>query len=211
MSLLCYCMIEQGGSVRLPATGVLAASLRTVEVPPVEIVVSEWPSSEPSGKEDAVERALEFHRVIQEIFQQVQLIQLRFPTIVESEAALRTSITPRAATCGEALQRFRDLVQMEIRLRAGVKAPAASGTEYLQNRQAQMYAVEQSGDKLREAAGSLVLEWRQRWSSSGMRCYALVPRERVADFRRALEAVSDGLTQRRLSGPWPPAEFMGEL
>lgn len=214
MPLLCYCIIEEGNTLSLPAQGVLAAPLRLVDVAPVQIVTSEWPPMPAPSQENAVERALEFHRVIHAIFEQVQVIQFRFPTTLEDEAALRGHIEARAAASAETLRRFRTVVQMEVRLRGTGPAAAAasgSGTEYLQSRRAEMRSLEQGADRLREAAGSIASEWRQRWSSAGLRCYALVERERVADFRRAFEATAGSAPQARVSGPWPPAEFMGDL
>jgi hypothetical protein len=214
MPLLCYCMIEEGVSVSMADDGILGSPLRLVDVAPVQVLVSEWPIMAEVSELASIERALEFHRVVHALLRQTQLVQLRFPTVVPDEAALRASIAPRAAACGEALRRFRDTVQMEVRLRYPGReavAPSASGTEYLQNRRAEMRGLEQSAERVREAAGPLAVEWRQRWSSAGLRCYALVQRNCVGGFRRQIEAKLGGVAQARISGPWPPAEFMGDL
>jgi hypothetical protein len=41
-----------------------------------------------------------------------------------------------------------------------------------------------------------------------MRCYALLRRDAVSSFQHAAEALSQNLPRTRLSGPWPPAEFL---
>ena len=88
-------------------------------------------------------------------------------------------------------------------------AATGSGTEYLLERQRRQRALADFGAELGTAVVSVVGEWRQRSIKSGLRCFALVERNRIPEFKERMRSISvpAGL-KVRVSGPWPVTEFL---
>jgi hypothetical protein len=215
MALLCYCVVRDDAPVVLPATGNGERPVQTVSVPPLVAVASPLPPGFAFAAATAVSDALEFHRVVESIFCQTDLIPFRFPTLQE-EAGLREHLWAKRARYEEWLRRFRGLVQMEVRVPAEKAAEerdtAISGTEYLRGRQAQLRRLESLAERVRTAVGPLATDWRQRVSASGVRAYALTSRGAVEAFAvKAGRVLAEPGCAARVGGPWPPTEFMGEL
>jgi hypothetical protein len=167
------------------------------------------------GTPEAMKQAaLQFHQVLREILAVTTPIPFRFPTLLEGDDAFEQHLAPEQEMYREALARVDGAVQYEITAtwadeqQADTAAPV-SGREYLQRRQqasARVAAVEQ---KLKSVTAESVREWRGRRERKTHRWFALVPRvcrERfVASLRTA--GGSEGV-RLRLSGPWPPSEFV---
>jgi hypothetical protein len=154
--------------------------------------------------------ALEFHRVLSEIFKSAAIIPFRFPTIFDSEEAWAEHLRERSTEYKALLEKFRDMVQMENRLTSpGLGTRLGSGTEYLKERQSTVRAIERFESDVHAILSSLVKDWRRRASKDGVRAFALVGRDRVAEFRNIMLAASvpDRLNVR-ISGPWPVSEFI---
>jgi hypothetical protein len=215
MALLCYCVFEDGAAVTLPTTGVGGSVLESISVPPVRGVASSLPAGFDSSGADKVKVALEFHGVVEHLFRQTDVIPFRFPTIVQRDAEFEEHLREKADRYEEVLRRFHGRVQMEVRIALGktaAGAPLVSGTEYLRGRQAEMHRLESLADSVHKGIGPLAVDWRQRVSGAGVRCYALVARESVERFRQNAGTVSlEAGGAARVSGPWPPTEFVGEL
>ena len=102
---------------------------------------------------------------------------------------------------------YRDLEQGSGEADAG----EVSGTKYLRARQKRLTMLESAAGILKSHAADFIQDWRQRSSSDHLRCFALVSREAVADFRHRMASaeISSDLTAR-ISGPWPAMEFFRE-
>jgi Gas vesicle synthesis protein GvpL/GvpF len=156
--------------------------------------------------------ALEFHQVTRELFRQAALIPFRFPATLASVAQIAAFMQEHAPAYRAALADFRDKVQMEIRIRPPeppAAGAASSGTKYLKDRAQRARRVERAIAACRAAVHEEVVDWRQRESSHGVRCFALVRRDAVSRFQQQVQRVrlEDDLTAT-LSGPWPPTEFL---
>ena len=83
------------------------------------------------------------------------------------------------------------------------------GREYLERRKQAADRVEAVENKLKTVTGDTVREWRGRQDRKTHRWFALVPRENRERFLAALRTAggSEGI-RLRLSGPWPPSEFV---
>ena len=170
-------------------------------------------SSNPPG-----ESAVQFHGVLQAILSAQDIIPFRFPTLV-TESELQSQVQEQAAEYHEWLARVRGRIQMEMRIEYRDFEPDSekadegkvSGTQYLRARQKRLTMLESAAGILKSNAADLIQGWRQRSSSDHLRCFALVRRETVADFRRRMASaeISSDLTAR-ISGPWPALEFFRE-
>jgi uncharacterized iron-regulated membrane protein len=101
---------------------------------------------------------------------------------------------------------------MEIRLQFPA-APAtpdnsSGGAAYLRARAARARQVEQAIALCRAAIPEEVVDWRQRESSHGVRCFLLMRRDVVGQFQQKINHVQlpEGWNAA-VSGPWPPTEF----
>jgi len=155
------------------------------------------------AKEDVVA----FHRVVAALFQAGTVIPFRMPTMLAGEEELRTWLVAYAAVVERELERLQGVVQMELHITAPETAKAESGRAYLEARRDVQRAMEVHAAKAREALADLTAEWRQRETRDGIRCFALVPRARIPDFMSHLDVTGERASFR-VSGPWPPAEFL---
>jgi Gas vesicle synthesis protein GvpL/GvpF len=212
MPLLAYCIMEASATIEMPASGVAAAKVEELQEFGLRCCFSRFESREHLSRIPAVESAYGFHQVLQALFRQAAIIPFRFPTLLENVDELRQHLREHAPQYIEALSRLRHMAQMEIHIGANQAAEKASqpasGREYLQQRQARAAELKATAEKLNQATRSWVVEWRERQTDGGMRCYALLPRDAVASFQQAAQALSQSLPGTRLSGPWPPAEFL---
>jgi hypothetical protein len=211
MPLLAYCVVEAAAALDQPSAGVGGAAVEPWQEDRLRCFFSRFQSTEQFSRLPAMEAALAFHHVLHALFQQAALISFRYPTLLEDEQALRDELRRHAPAYQEALSRLRHMVQMEVHIGESQSPPAqkpASGREYLLQRQAGAAGCAAAVEQIRAAAGSTVTEWRQRPIGQGMRCYALLPRHAIPAFQQAVQGLCRSLPQTRLSGPWPPAEFL---
>ncbi len=212
MPLLAYCMMEAEAVVDKPLAGVAGTTMEELEESGLRCLFSRFPSREHISRIPAMESALSFHQVLQVLFRQAALISFRFPTVVENEEELQQYVREHASRYASDLFRLRHMVQMEIRLSTprerGRGGLPASGREYLQGRQAQAAGLKAAAEQFRQATRAWVREWRERTTGEEIRCYALLDRNVLAAFQQAARELSIRWPGARLSGPWPPAEFM---
>ncbi|HUI83771.1 MAG TPA: GvpL/GvpF family gas vesicle protein [Candidatus Binatia bacterium] len=161
--------------------------------------------------------ALEFHQVLREILAVTTPIPFRFPTLLESEDVLEQQLAPDQQLYRDALARVAGAVQYDIVAtwadeQAVDRATPVSGREYLKRRQQSAGRVAAVESKLKSVTADCVREWRGRQERRAHRWFALVPRECRERFIASLRAAggSEGV-RLRLSGPWPPAEFVAPL
>ncbi len=154
--------------------------------------------------------ALEFHHVLNQVFKSGAIIPFRFPTIFESEKDLAEHLQDRSREYNAWLEKFRDVVQMEIRItNSGVKTHPASGAQYLKERRSAIHAIEKFESELRSHLSLVLKDWRNRVSKDGVRAFALVDRQQVEGFGKIMHNawVPEGM-KVRVSGPWPVSEFL---
>jgi hypothetical protein len=215
MPCLLYCVTQPGPEVKV-SPGVAESAVRSREMLGVRLYWSEIddPESKLGEAETLKKAALEFHQVLREVLAVTTPIPFRFPTLLENEEALEPNLSAEQELYREALDRLGDSVQYEVvgtwtdDKEADFSKPV-SGREYLQRRQqagARVAAVE---TKLKTVTGDSVREWRGRQDRKSHRWFALVPRENCERFLASLRAAggSEGI-RLRLSGPWPPGEFV---
>jgi len=170
-----------------------------------------------SDREGLKNEALEFHRVTRALFQNAAIIPFRFPTTLPDEAAIREHLHNRNDAYLQALSRFRGLVQMEIRVSpehasAVAQVGSSTGTKYLQNVAHRAQLVDNAIAACRAAINEEVIDFRQRKSVHGVRCFALVRREAVSQFQDHIQRIRlDLAIKAAVSGPWPPTEFFPDF
>ncbi len=167
------------------------------------------------GQPDSLKKAaLQFHQVLRDILAATTPIPFRFPTLLESAEAFEQHLAPEQESYRQALERIDNAVQYEIvgtwadEQQADLATPV-SGREYLKRRQEALGRVAAVENKLKSVTADSVREWRTRQERKNHRWFALVrrnDRERfIASLRTA--GASQGV-RLRLSGPWPPSEFV---
>lgn len=213
MPMLTYCITEASAHAAVPASGVGGAHIQVFHHSGLQCLTSSL-EAEQMAKLSGRDAALEFHRVLQEVFESSAIIPFRFPTTVQDEAELFRFLHERASEYHESLNRLRDMVQMEIRIARETKqhdapVPRHTGTAYLRAKQQREARLRAIAERIRAASNTTVSEWRERDSSEAKRIFALVPRSSLALFKDQLanlKVEQDYLI--RISGPWPPAEFL---
>lgn len=209
MPLLLYCMTDAETAVGPLPPGVREATVESLAEGGVRCFYSRVESLGVNAESFRAD-ALRFHAVLREILDRAAVAPFRFPTLLESESELREFLAGQAPAYAQDLQRLRGMVQMEVRIRPAVALPEPqSGKEYMHARLAEERLLNGHADAVRAATGELVLEWHTRHESGGLRCYALIGREQVADFERGLRARApvEGASIV-VSGPWPASEFL---
>jgi gas vesicle protein GvpL/GvpF len=211
MPLLAYCLAEARDEISFPHAGVQGMPLRNVRSGNLECLVSDFETSDVVGRASIKDAALEFNRTLQDVLRQYTIVPFRFPTVLADENELLELLTEHAPEYEEALARLRGTVQIDIRVDAQDSGTLAksSGTEYLRGREARYHTLQQIAAQFRHAGKEWVRQWRDRDTALGLRCSVLLGREHVDEFIAAARQLSipRGYTAR-VSGPWPPAEFV---
>lgn len=209
-----YCAFLPSLKISLPQTGVGGAPIQMMAPPDLRLLYSEveWPFR----PEQMQKHAVEFHGVVNLVFKQVAVIPFRLLSVFENHGALASFVVEHAAAFIADLQRLKDVVQMECvvypkpaQMASG--ASSSSGAEYLRKKAVMVRSAEAFAKAALEATSSVAREVRVRESKNGTRIFALVERGDEAEFSRIMSAlpVPEHLS-RRISGPWPAAEFLSE-
>lgn len=218
MAILLYCVTQiDGDPVRISAA-VCDTSLIARDLQDVRIYFSDIRDAETClGKPESLKQAaIQFHQVLRQILSATTPVSFRFPTLLESEEAIEQHMRDHAAGYRSALARVAGSMQYEITATWSSDektdtATPVSGREYLQRRRQSVARVSSVESKLKSVAGDTVQEWRMRQERKIHRWFALVRREHRERFLAALRTAggSEGV-RLRLSGPWPPSEFVEE-
>ena len=202
MALLAYCIVLDDGERKFPSEGLLDSRIEPIAELGLIALCSEMePSAISAG--NFQQAALEFHRVVQAVFADKAVIPFRFPTWLSREE-MKVHLRQESLRYKDFLVQHADHVQMEVRIQAEAAAPisAASGTEHLRGRAAQMRKVNDEAQGIKNLLADIALDWHARETHDGMRLYALVSKASVEAFREKLKSVP-----ARISGPWPATEF----
>ena len=215
MPILLYCVTRPEPAVRVIA-GVCGAEVGSSEMLGVRVYWSDIqnPQTDLGDAESLKKAALQFHQVLREILTVTTPIPFRFPTLLESADALEQHLAAERELYRAALERINDAVQYEIvaswtdEQQTDLAAPV-SGREYLKRRQEALGRVAAVENKLKCVAADSVREWRGRRDRKSHRWFALVSRDDRERFIASLRGAgaSEGV-RLRLSGPWPPSEFV---
>src|SRR5256885_6628898 len=208
MPILLYCIAKADALANKSLTGVACDPVIPVRVEGLSAFISSNADSSAWMKSRLRASALEFHQVLTNVFRSGAIIPFRFPTTFETETELTEHLTERSSEYTALLDKFSDLVQMEVRVTSPFKTQSESGAQYLKARQTARLAIEKFEAELRAALSSILKDWRHRASKEGIRAFALVARGGVAEFGKIMQStpVPDGM-KVRVSGPWPVSEF----
>ena len=215
MPILLYCLTQPSESVNV-ASGVCHCTVQSQERAGLLVYWSEIANPEPyfGDAEYLKKAALEFRQVLRNILAATTLIPFPFPTLLESVEALDQHLAAEQESYRLALARIEDAVQYEIVASWAAQektdlATPVSGREYLKRRQESTGRIAAVENKLKSVTADSVREWRGRQERKTHRWFALVPRDRREQFIASLRGAgpSEGV-RLRLSGPWPPSEFI---
>lgn len=208
--ILVYCGFRQSPQLVLPMLGVNAA--------PVQLAASEdlgllWSEVEwPFDPERMQKSAVEFHEVVHQVFKQTAVIPFRLLSIFDDQQAFTAFAAGNRERFLEDLDRLKDFVQMEcVIYPKPSQIDRSSGRAYLEQKAVALRSSQGFAQATQDAVAHLSREVRVREGKNGTRIFVLVGRGRENDFRQATAAVPipDHLS-RRMSGPWPAAEFLSE-
>lgn len=209
---LAYCAFCHRSELSLPAAGVTAAEVRMMEAGELRLLWSEvaWPFA----PERMQKSALEFHDVVFHLLKQTAVIPFRLLSVFEDERTLAAFAAVHAEAFLQDLERLKDCVQMECVVYPApgrTQANNSSGAAYLREKAGLLQAQEQHVAAVKEILSELAREIRVREGKNGVRVFALMERGKELLFRATVEqvAVPEALS-RRVSGPWPAAEFLSE-
>jgi Gas vesicle synthesis protein GvpL/GvpF len=215
MPCLLYCVTQPNQTVNV-AAGVCEGAVQSREMLGVQVYWSEMADPEEClGTAESLKKAaLQFHQVLREILAGATPIPFRFPALLESEEGMEQYLAAEQELYRAALQRIGDAVQYEVVGSWAVDEQAdlatpVSGREYLKRRSQAIGRIAAIDSKLKSVTADSVREWRARQERRSYRWFALVPRQNRDRFIASLRGAgpSEGV-RLRLSGPWPPAEFV---
>lgn len=209
--VLAYCGFQQDDSASLPATGVNGSPIEALALDALRLLWSnvEWPFAPAAVQKNAVE----FHGVIQHIFRERAVIPFRLLSVFDNKEALAAFAHENQERFLADMERLKLFVQMEcvIYPAPAQRAPVevVSGKAYLEQRAEGARSIAQAVSSVREAVRHLSHDVRVREAKNGSRMFVLVERGREQAFREAIQqVVAPERLSRRISGPWPAAEFL---
>ena len=208
--ILVYCGFRQSSQLALPVIGVNAAPVQVAALDELSLLWSEveWPFDQERMQKSAVE----FHEIVHQVFKQTAVIPFRLLSVFEDQPAFTAFAAQNRQRFLEDLNRLKDFVQMEcVIYPSPSQIDRSSGKAYLQQKAVALRSSEGFAQATQAAVAHLSREVRVREGKNGTRIFVLVERGRENDFRQAVTAVPvPGHLSRRMSGPWPAAEFLSE-
>jgi len=210
--ILVYCGFRHVPEISLPAVGVNAAPVQVASLDNLGLLWSqvEWPFDPQRMQKSAVE----FHEVVHKVFKQTAVIPFRLLSVFDDQQAFTVFAAENRQRFMEDLVRLEDFVQMECVIfpkPSETPVDRSSGKAYLEQKAIALRSSEASVQATQDALAHLSREVRVREGKNGTRIFVLVERGRENDFRQAVSAVPIPVhLSRRMSGPWPAAEFLSE-
>jgi len=215
MPCLLYCVTQPIPKVDV-AAGVCNADVASRELLGVRVYWSDIADAQACLGEPAAmkQAALQFHQVLRGVLANTTPIPFRFPTLLDASENLEQHLASEQEMYREALARVDGAMQYEIvatwpDVEQNDSAAPVSGREYLKRRQQESGRIAAVESKLKSVTADVVREWRGRQERRNYRWFALIPRDGRDAFLAALRSAggSEGV-RLRLSGPWPPSEFV---
>ena len=153
-------------------------------------------------------------QVLREVVAATTAIAIPFPAVVDDADALDAFLTTHHDAYEEALTRLAGMMQYELTVtwaadeQADLSKPI-SGREYKLRHQETEARIGAIDAKLKSVTAGIVRAWRSRQERRNRIWVALLPRNDRERFIAALRGAgpSEGVSLR-LSGPWPPNEFL---
>jgi hypothetical protein len=210
--ILVYCGFRHAPELALPALGVNGVAVQVAAHGELRLLWSEveWPFD----PERMQKRAVEFHEVVHQMFRQVAVIPFRLLSIFEDQPAFTAFAAENRERFLQDLKRLKDLVQMECVIYPApsqTQVDRSSGKAYLEQKAVALRSSEGLAQAMQDALAHLSREVRVREGKNGTRIFVLVERGRENDFRQGVTTVPIPVhLSRRMSGPWPAAEFLSE-
>jgi len=209
VKVLAYCGFLEGPRLSLPVTGVNGVFLDLMNAGELRLLWSgvDWPLSPSAMQRNAVE----FHEVVTHMFRQGAVVPFRLLSMFDDLQSLSAFMAQHRADFVADLERLRNFVQMEcvIFFPPQRKADATSGKAYLQEKAEMLRAVESYIAGIRAAVAGISADVRTREVKLGTRVFVQVERGKEQQFRELVQAVPvPKRLLRRISGPWPAAEFL---
>jgi len=208
--ILVYCGFRQLPELTLPAVGVNAAPVQVASFDNLNLLWSEveWPFDPERMQKSAVE----FHEVVHQVFRQTAVIPFRLLSVFDDQQAFTAFAAENRQRFLQDLSRLKDFVQMEcVIYPRPSQIDRSSGKAYLEQKAVALRSSEGLAQATQDALAHLSREVRVREGKNGTRIFVLVERGRENDFRQAVTAVPiPSHLSRRMSGPWPAAEFLSE-
>ncbi len=215
MPILLYGMTQLTETVNV-TSGICDGTVQSQESTGLLVYWSEIANPEACfGDAESVKKAaFQFRQVLREILAATTPIPFPFPTLLESIDVLDQHVAAEQEWYRAALARTGGAVQYEIVASWAAEeqvdlATPISGREYLKRRQGSIDRIAAVESKLKSVTADSVREWRGRQERKTHRWFALVSRDRRERFIASLRSAgpSEGV-RLRLSGPWPPSEFV---
>jgi hypothetical protein len=207
---LAYCAYLDDPGISVTQAGVSGEPVRVISEDRLRVLWSEveWPFAPQKMQQNAVD----FHAVITSVFARVAVAPFRLLSVFEDESALAEFVGQRAGELIADLERLKDFVQMECVLYVlSDREQPESGAAYLRQKSEVLRKVDDAAERVRNVLMEVAAEVRVREGNNGRRVYALVGRGCEARFREAVRGVPQlDDVSRRVSGPWPAAEFLSE-
>lgn len=219
MPCLLYCVAQFDSEVVRDVVGVCDEPVRAQELSGLRVYWSEIADPETALAESAAKKnaELKFKQVLREIVTHFTPIAFPFPVVLTDLAAVEKYVAEERAFYESALSRLADTVQYEMIATWTADdqvdlATPVSGREYLKRRQEAEERIAAIDNKLKSVTAGIVREWRAHQDRRKHHWFALVARQDRERFIAALRSAgpSEGV-RLRLSGPWPPSEFVKTL
>ncbi len=207
---LAYCAFLHRPQISLPDSGVSSARVLQETQGELGLLWSEveWPF-DPSVLQRS---AVEFHGVVSHMFSQGAVVPFRLLSVFDDLPALQDFLARHRENFIADLERLQGLVQMECVLYF-TPGPVnkSSGRDYLEKKAELVRGAEAFAQNIRDATSGLSREIHVRESKNGSRIFVLVERGNEKKFHSIVQdlPVPERLA-RRMSGPWPPAEFLSD-
>jgi hypothetical protein len=216
MPCLLYCVARLESEIVRDVVGVCDEAVRSQDASGLRVYWSEIGDPDTALAEGAAKKnaELKYQQVLRQIVAQTTPIPFPFPVVLADSEAVEKYIAEVREHFDEALTRLGDAVQYEMIASWTADdqvdlATPVSGREYLKRRQEAAERIAAIETKLKTVTMGIVREWRARQDRRKHHWFALVARQDRERFVTALRSAgpSEGV-RLRLSGPWPPGEFV---
>jgi hypothetical protein len=158
---------------------------------------------------------LKYQQMLREAILRATALSFPFPAVVPDLESIDSLVAEQRESYLEALTRLADTIQYELTATWSDEsqdlATPVRGREYQKRRAETEARVASIDSKLRTVTSGIVREWRSRQDRRKHLWLALLARADRERFIAALRSAgpSEGV-RLRLSGPWPPNEFVLE-